>query len=131
MNIFEKIVQFNEERGLIEKGFNHTKETSFIIEELLESTGAYDSISAREEAERYASEMTGGHISDDETRVDAFADIVVYALGAITKLGYNPEKVMAEVVREISSRTGKLVDGKFVKDLDAETYTADFSVCKR
>ena len=31
MNMFEKIVRWNQERGLIERGFNHKIEASFII----------------------------------------------------------------------------------------------------
>lgn len=130
MNMFEKIVQWNTERGLIERGFNHTKEASFIIEELLESTGNYDSISAREKAEKIANEITAGSKGNNEEVIDALADIIVFATGGIAKLGYNPSAVMDEVFQEINSRTGTLVDGKFVKDLNAKKYKADFTNCK-
>ena len=130
MTIFEKIVKWNNERGLIEKGFNHSKEVSFIIEELLESTGKYDSLSAREKSEIISKEIV---VSDDvnkEKIIDAFADIIVFATGAIAKNGYNPDKVMEEVCKEIDSRKGKLIDGKFVKDKDVEMYKPDFEGCK-
>lgn len=130
MDILTKIVKWNEERGLLGRGFNHTKEASFILEELLESTGTHDSITARKQAEEYTEKIITKTPDDAEVMVDAFADILVFATGAIAKLGYDPAKVMDEVYKEINSRTGTLVDGKFVKDPLAKKYTADFSKCK-
>lgn len=131
MNMFDKIVAWNTERGLIEKGFNHTKEVSFIIEELLESTGNYDSITAREKASEIASEITRDAQHEPEQIIDALFDTIIFATGAIAKLGYNPSDVMDEGFKEINSRTGTMVDGKFVKDPNAAKYTADFSTCKQ
>ena len=128
--MFQKIVDWNNERGLIARGFNHTKEASFIIEEVLESTGAYDSVTARERALAYAEEMIGEHEAEPEKIIDAFADIIVFATGAIAKNGYDPTKVMEEVYKVVNSRTGTMVDGKFVKDPAAKVYQADFSNCK-
>lgn len=130
MNFFEKIVQWNNQRGLIEKGFDHKKESSFIIEELLESTGKFDSLSARQKAEKLTDEIIISENKNKEEIVDAFADIIVFATGSIAKNGYDPTLVMEEVFKEIDSRKGKLVDGKFVKDLDVKIYKADFNKCK-
>jgi len=131
MNIFEKIVIWNQERGLLEKGFDQTKETSFIIEELLEATGNYDSITARDKAMTLAEEITKNTHTEPEKIIDALFDIIIFASGAMAKLGYDPTKVMDEGFKEINARTGTMIDGKFVKDPDAEKYTADFSACKR
>ncbi len=131
MSIFQKIIQWNKERGLLDKPFNHQREVSFIVEELLESTGNHDSITAREKAEEIATEIVSPDYFDEEKVIDAFADIIVYATGVIAKLGYDPDKVMEEVYKEIDSRKGKLINGKFVKDPDAPRYHADFSHCKR
>jgi predicted HAD superfamily Cof-like phosphohydrolase len=131
MNMFDKIVAWNTERGLIEKGFNHQKEVSFIIEELLESTGNYDSITAREKATEIALEITRDAQHEPEQIIDALFDTIIFATGAIVKLGYNPSDVMNEGFKEINSRTGTMVDGKFVKDPNAAKYTADFSTCKQ
>lgn len=128
--MFEKIVAWNNERGLIAKGFTHEKEVSFIIEELLESTGNYDSLSARDEAMEMAQKITADSQNNPDQIIDAFADIIVFATGAMAKLGYNPSNVMNEVYKEINSRTGTLIDGKFVKDPNAQKYTADFTICK-
>ena len=129
MNMFDKIVEWNRERGLLEKGFNHEKEVSFIIEELLESTGNYDSLSARNEAVAMAQKITADSQNNPDQIIDTLFDIIIFATGAMAKLGYNPSKVMDEGFREINSRTGTLVDGKFVKDPNTQTYTADFSTC--
>ena len=130
MSILKKIVTWNKERGLIQRGFNHQKEVSFIIEELLESTGNYNSDSARERAKELATKITENLNTDTEKIVDALADIIVFATGGIAKLGYDPDRVMDEVHKEISSRTGTLVEGKFVKNPDVKRYHADFSNCK-
>lgn len=130
MDILTKIVEWNKERGLIERGFNHKKEASFIIEELLESTGNYDSLSAQENVDTYTNEIITDTPENTEILVDAWADIIVFATGAIAKLGYDPKAVMDEVYKEISSRTGTLIDGKFVKDPTAKIYKAELAKCK-
>jgi predicted HAD superfamily Cof-like phosphohydrolase len=130
MDWFSRVLEWNKERNLLALGFDHHKEVSFVVEELLESTGRHDSVSAREEAEKIAATIVEGAHATPEQQVDAFADIIVFATGAIAKAGYDPSKVMEEVYKEIHSRTGKLVDGKFVKDADVVPYKADFSTCK-
>lgn len=131
MDFFTRVVAWNTERGLIAKGFNHKKEASFIIEELLESTGEHDSVSSRAEAEALAENMVTSEVpTQPEKAVDAFADIIVFATGAIAKLGYDPSKVMDEVYKEINSRTGTLIDGKFVKDATVKPYEADLAACR-
>lgn len=129
-NWFSRVVDWNRVRKLIERGFSHEKEASFIIEELLESTGKYDSESARERALEISTAIVGGSDPAPELIVDAWADIIVFATGAIAKLGYDPAKVMEEVYLEINSRTGRIIDGKFVRNPDVVPYTADFSACK-
>ena len=129
MTLFEKIHRWNEERVLPILPFDHKKQVSFIIEELLESTGNFDSISAREKAEDIASEITKDANANPETVIDAFGDIIVFAVGVMVNLGYDPDKVMDEVFKEIDSRKGTIIDGKFVKDPNAERYYADFTDC--
>jgi predicted HAD superfamily Cof-like phosphohydrolase len=130
MTFFKKVVEWNRERGLLDNEFNHERENSFIIEELLESTGNYDSLSARGKAEDLAKQITHNSTQEPEKIIDALGDIIVFATGAIAKNGYDPEKVMDEVYKEINSRTGKLINGKFVKDAGADRYYANFSDCK-
>ncbi len=71
-----------------------------------------------------------------EGRIDAMADIIVFAYGEIAKYGYHGDKVMNEVIKEISSRTGAYNPDtkkwqKFTDDeAKAKWYTADFTNCK-
>jgi len=67
--------------------------------------------------------------------VDDLADILVVAIGTLFKLGYNPEKVLLEVHKEISSRTGAInpATGKWEKFKDQpleEIYKANYFKCK-
>ena len=128
--MFQRIVEWNKERGILNLEFNHVKETSFIVEELLESSGHYDSLTAREKATEIATDVIGKPNASPEQIVDAWADIVVFATGGMAKLGFDPSKVMEEVYKEINSRTGQMVDGKFIKDADVVPYQADFTNCK-
>lgn len=74
--------------------------------------------------------------SDTDGRIDAMADIIVFAYGEIAKYGYDGDKVMNEVIKEISSRVGSYSEEtkKWQKDKSPEAqanwYTADFSGCK-
>ena len=73
---------------------------------------------------------------DDHGRVDAMADIIVFAAGEIYKYGYDTDKVMAEVIKEISSRVGSYnpETKKWQKDKSPEAqanwYQADFTTCE-
>lgn len=73
---------------------------------------------------------------DANGRIDAMADIIVFAYGEIAKYGYDGDKVMDEVIKEINSRTGAYNPDtkKWQKDRSPEAqamwYTADFSSCK-
>ena len=73
---------------------------------------------------------------DDRGRVDAMADIIVFAYGEIAKYGYDGDKVMNEVIKEISSRVGAYnpETKKWQKDKSPEAqanwYTVNFTDCK-
>lgn len=127
MSIFKRIKQWCNERGLIANGFTHDNEARFIIEEVLESFGVHDKAKPIEMVKlinQYSNHTT------DEEKVDAFADIIVFATGAIYKLGYDTDKVLEEVFKEINSRKGTLVNGKFEKDLSIPAYKAELGRCK-
>ena len=70
----------------------------------------------------------------DEDKVDGYADIVVFCIGAIMKLGYNPKIILEEVGKEINSRAGQMLNGKFTKyksqEAVAKWYKADFTKAK-
>ncbi len=131
MDIVKNTIEWNKKNGTAELPFNYKKEMSFVLEELLESTGNYDSFTAREKALAMAEEIAGDATKvNEEGVIDAWADIIVFAIGAMIKLGYDPEKVLDEVCRQINTRTGSVVNGKFVRDPDINPYEADFSICK-
>ena len=127
-----KIVKWNNDRGLIEKGFDHKNEISFVVEELIEGHSDMESKKARKCAKfiGWIIRMVPGKIPSKEDIVDSFADIIVFAVGAIAKLGYNPDLVMKEVQKELDDRTGSMIGGKFVKDKKENPVKADFSKCK-
>lgn len=68
--------------------------------------------------------------------VDDLCDIIVVATGALHKLGYDPDKAMAETVKEISSRRGEInpETGKWEKNPNQhpETlYTANYELARK
>lgn len=73
---------------------------------------------------------------DDHGKIDAMADMIVFCYGEMAKYGYDGDKVMDEVIKEISSRTGAYSEEtkKWQKDKSPEAmakwYEADFSGCK-
>jgi predicted HAD superfamily Cof-like phosphohydrolase len=111
---FEMIKDWSDERGITDQAPDRNAFVAMITEEL---------------GEFIAAESTDG-------RVDAMADIIVFAYGELAKYGYDGDKVMAEVIKEISSRVGAYSEetGKWQKDKSPEAqanwYTADFTDCK-
>ncbi len=106
---FEQIIQFNVERN-IPKNFDLAKEAGHIAEEL--------------------SEMLRS--KDDHETVDALCDIMVFSVGALWKLGYEPTEAMNETLKEIQSRGGSWDTsmGKWVKQKTGKEYKADYSKAK-
>lgn len=112
MKSFEGIIQFNKERNLLT--FNSETEYNCLFEELQEFLAA----------------------ETVDEQVDALCDIMVFATGALFKLGYDPEKALSETVKEISSRQGSLNEetGKWEKDKEQDRstlYTADYTTTKK
>jgi len=74
-------------------------------------------------------------VSHDDIRADAIADIIVFSITELMKIKYDPEKVLLEVAKEINSRVGSIVNGKFEKDLSKEAkanwYKANFDDCRK
>ena len=112
MSIFERIIEWNKERNLT--GFNEYTERNLLLEE-------YD---------EFEDACYNGNIDE---MVDALCDIIVVATGSLFKLGYNPDQVMNETLKEIESRKGEInkETGKFEKFKDIETYKAEYDKCKK
>lgn len=148
----ERIVAWNKERNLIKTPaeLNPCRELSFIQEELIEIITNTSSEEARLLATAIVSAIAIGESVklvnllrdfssnyaepnpriEDEVLLDGLADIKVFATGTMAKAGYDPDKVMDETLKEIESRTGTMIDGKFVKDKSPEVtrnwYTANY-----
>lgn len=84
-------------------------------------------------------------LQDTDGLIDSLGDIIVIAAGEITKLKYNPELVLKQIVKEITSRTQDPIQAqawatgdrqpgeKWIKDKNQDPstlYVADFSTCK-
>jgi hypothetical protein len=143
------IIKFQKDRGLDKKEYNWLNESTNILEEILEAEH-YDV--AKEKREIMSAEFQifihmlqrkeiivkqSEPENNDEKKdeiVDAYGDIIVFAMGAIMKLGYDPKLVLKEISKEINSRTGSIINGKFEKDLSDQAkekwYKANFSTCK-
>lgn len=101
MTGIEGVIEFNKERQLTI--YDAGAEYRCIQEELQEY------LYAKNEAEE----------------VDALCDIIVFAVGALYKLGYNPEQALSETVKEIRSRKGEFNydTGKWEKYRDQDPAT--------
>ena len=135
MRVIPEIMKFQSDRGLDKKPFDAINENVNILEELFEAHG-YDIPKEQRDNLKFAwLDMVNnfaGKVDDGESPiVDAYCDVIVFAVGAIMKLGYAPEIALQEAGKEINSRVGGMVNGKFEKDLSPEAqanwYKADYS----
>lgn len=148
ISAIEELNRFQQDRLLDKQEYVLRTSSMNILEELLEAHGVHDNLK-RELANKlyrqlfdvvcdsldgYRPEGTVLSTPSDDSTVDALSDIVVFALGDLLKLGYDPEKCLMEVSREINSRVGYIVDGKFQKDKSEEAQKnwvkADFTKCR-
>ena len=138
-------MKFQSDKQLDKQTYDWQNETANILEELLEARG-YNI--PKEQRELFLKPLvthirtktsTNSAITwikpTPEDEVDAFGDIIVFAVGAIMKLGYDPEITLQEISKEINSRKGSIIKGKFQKfkpDEDGykKPYKANFSKAK-
>jgi len=153
VNALKELERFQTDRLLHKNTFDLRIATMNIFEELLEAHGVGDNKERDcadimyEELERIVAqtiwfknnrpeEMDGITYSEPtiEEQIDAFCDIQVFAGGEVGKLGYSNEQCLIEVGKEINSRTGEIVNGKFEKFKTEEAmskwYKANFAQCK-
>lgn len=112
--MFKKLKEWREERGLFLQS-DKTKHFGYICEEVSEG-------------------LRAEHIEDV---IDAYADIIVFAINAIEQHGYNAEMVMNETIKEIASRKGQIdpITKKWEKYKDEYSVSnwvkADYSKCAK
>lgn len=136
-----EIKRFQTDRGLHLKAYDPINEHTNIIEELLESVGFDVPKENRAALLNKWREFVAYLVKEDVvvelqdfdrcSEVDAYCDTVVFAVGAIMKLGFEPEAALLEASKVINSRVGSMINGKFEKDLSPEAqanwYTANYS----
>ncbi len=107
MSILKRIIDWNKERNIPRK-FIKEKEIAHITEEITEVLRS----------------------NSIEGNIDGLGDIMVFLVGAIWKMKYDPDLVMEEVLKHIESRKGKWDDNinKWIKE-ESEVYYPDFSKC--
>ena len=141
----EEIIRFQTDRELHLNEFTTENENANVAEELLEAHGLdvekKDRPLLKKAWTRFVGDVQREGIAKivknltKEMIVDAYCDVIVFAVGAIMKLGYDPEKALIEAGKEINSREGSMIDGKFEKDLSDEAqakwYKADYTLAER
>ncbi len=156
MKIIERIIEWNKERGLDKNEFSLDAENVNCLEEIFETyefnNGLIKDIIDRhlpaESTDNIEKDLAmlvisllhsmgfASHKTDEHEIIDSLADRIVFSVGAMLKLGYDPRKVMDETLKEIESRTGAYnpEQDKWVKDTSNEAkakwYKADYSKCK-
>ena len=137
----KEIMRFQSDRELDKQQYDWTNEAVNIVEEMLEAKGynvpdkqrgflrgIVDYIRARTATNPAITWLR----PTEHDIVDACADQIIFNIGSLMKLGYDPEKVLAEVSKEINSRKGCMHEGKYQKDKDQDPstlYKADFTRC--
>jgi len=133
VNQIDKIVKWQIHRQLDQMPYVHTNEVKNILEECLESSGSIDSRVARTVADT----IVKNHITkftNAEAAVDAYCDIIVFAVGSILKLGFDPVLALGECIKEIHERKGNYspAQGKWIKVIsESPTYKANYSAAKK
>jgi hypothetical protein len=143
----EEMMLYQSERGLDKLEYNPLNEASMVFEEILESLGYNLDKSNREVlknklltfmnnlyveniiTELDKSEYTG------HNRIDPHLDQIELNIGAIMKLDYAVSASILEMAKEIRSRKGEIINGKFEKFTKddpryEEPYKADYSKTK-
>lgn len=115
-NPIKQIYRFNKEAGLLDKGYNDFLESSFQVEEALESLPLSGELAfylygmegystePKDLARAIVAIALTGHPEDttnipsnyeftDVARLDKACDAVVFAVGSMAKLGLNPQQI--------------------------------------
>ena len=144
MNVFTEVRRFFTDRKLNEMEFDTLNFQGNVLEELFELAG-YDvpkenRVNLKRSFEIYTQTLHGGGVINfigkpsEHDEVDAINDIVVFCQDGLGKKGYDGAMTLAETAKEINSREGSIVDGKFEKDLSPEAkakwYQANYTHCK-
>ena len=143
LNPIKRIVQFNQDAGLLDKGYDDFLESSFQIEEALEGISASshggglptlarilnENVSYRTPIEPTHKSVSRGIVEAafyrnayDVERLDKACDSVVYAVGSMAKLGLSAQEITQALNIVMDKNLEKLknksydAEGKLLKD---------------
>ncbi len=147
-----ELERFQTDRLLHKNPFDLKVATMNILEELYEAHGIGDNkerllaknlyklieknIETLKKYIKMGSDLNGITVEEPtvDMQVDAFCDMQVFAGGEVGKLGYKNEMCLLEVGKEINSREGTIINGKFEKfkteEAMAKWYKANFDKCR-
>ena len=151
-NPLDEMMRFQTNRQLDKMPYDNLNETTLVLEEIFESF-VFDVPKENREAlsnsfKRWMTTCTTNKVItydtskvDDngdvlwEESVDSTCDQIVFLVGKLMKLGVDPKLALLETSKEINSRKGRLIDGKFTKYREDEegyepTYKADYTKFK-
>lgn len=135
VDTINRVAQWQIDRNLQMIPFKQDDEVTNILEEMIEGYGFVSSdarlvgkhIIKLINDELHAKDAVA--VVESEDLVDAFFDTIVYAVGSIMKLGYNPIGVMSEGLKHIEGRKGKYNPeiGKYVKEPSGHLYKPQYN----
>lgn len=131
LTTLQRIVEWNEKRGLLDKGFDKKRETSFLIEEILEFNGCKGEV--KELARQIAEDIDNEYITynldieyvepNNQDIIDGLGDLIIFATGAMAKKLKeinSPHSVddIINLIMDANDRKGSKTDayGKITKD---------------
>ena len=139
LNPIKRIVQFNQDAGLLDKGYDDFLESSFQIEEALEGfnpefiilsmhesviSNFNGDITSPKDVSRHlvSTALTSDCSITDVDRLDKACDSVVYAIGSMAKLGLSAQEITQALNIVMDKNLEKLknksydAEGKLLKD---------------
>ena len=107
-----KVLEWAEEKGILDKAtpLAQARKTEEEVNELLEAIGH------QHNNEESFINSKGKFVNTDEEIKDALGDILVTIIIGAKLQGLNLEDCLQSAYDVISKRTGKMIDGQFVKD---------------
>ena len=140
-NPIKNIYRFNQEAGLLDKGYDDERECAYPIEEMLEGF-CLSSLDCQLNGDFSKEDLTGKamsrsimrYVSDfqgtDVDRFDKHLDAIVFNFGSLFKLGLTPQQVMKglSVVMQANMQklhAGQDSEGKQLKPDDWDKYTPE------
>ena len=106
------VIEWAKEKGILEKAtpFTQAKKTEEEVQELLEAT------EHQQNGEKEFINIKGKLVNTEEECKDALGDILVTIIIGAEMQGLKLEDCLESAYNIISKRTGKMIDGQFVKN---------------